>query len=386
MPLLDEMREGLGVIMSEGDLWLEHRRFALRTLRDFGLGKNMMQEKILYEYHRIMDPFDDKMEANGGKFKTNPKKDFLALMIGSIINRILVGYSFDETNMDEFWEIRRELDKSNELFSFFDFVIMQKGIEKLPFIRDRHAKLMKSNEESLNFAKRQIAKRRKDIENGNYYIDEVAGPKDFLDAFLIEMEKRKESQEELGTFTDKQLAYMIVDLWQAGMEATILTNTWGFLYLLKNPEVQEKMRQELHNVVGKDRDVELGDRQLLPYCNAVINEVHRMASLLTLNALRRNTRETTIDGQKIPPMTDNAVVMVQQRRGLKNPQVFNPERGKRSCLGEGLARAELFLVLLNIFKSYRLIDDGDINPNWPRGKMTAFVRLPVDYECIFEKV
>ena len=32
--------------MMEGELWLEHKRFALHTLRDFGLGKNLMQERV----------------------------------------------------------------------------------------------------------------------------------------------------------------------------------------------------------------------------------------------------------------------------------------------------------------------------------------------------
>lgn len=35
-----------GIINTEGDLWREQRRFALHVLRDFGLSKNLMQEKV----------------------------------------------------------------------------------------------------------------------------------------------------------------------------------------------------------------------------------------------------------------------------------------------------------------------------------------------------
>lgn len=40
-------REGhvSGVIFTSGHLWQDQRRFALRVLKDFGLGKNDMQEK-----------------------------------------------------------------------------------------------------------------------------------------------------------------------------------------------------------------------------------------------------------------------------------------------------------------------------------------------------
>ena len=35
-----------GVFDTSGPLWVEQRRFAIRVLRDFGLGKNRMQERV----------------------------------------------------------------------------------------------------------------------------------------------------------------------------------------------------------------------------------------------------------------------------------------------------------------------------------------------------
>jgi cytochrome P450 family 33 len=36
----------LGIIESSGSLWKDQRRFAMRVLRDFGLGKNKMQARV----------------------------------------------------------------------------------------------------------------------------------------------------------------------------------------------------------------------------------------------------------------------------------------------------------------------------------------------------
>ena len=44
---LNVIRGGIhGIIEIDGDKWQEQRRFILQVLRDFGFGKNLMQEKV----------------------------------------------------------------------------------------------------------------------------------------------------------------------------------------------------------------------------------------------------------------------------------------------------------------------------------------------------
>ena len=42
--------DGRGIIISNGDHWIEQRRFSLHTLRNFGLGRNFMQDRVMLEF------------------------------------------------------------------------------------------------------------------------------------------------------------------------------------------------------------------------------------------------------------------------------------------------------------------------------------------------
>ena len=72
-------------------------------------------------------------------------------------------------------------------------------------------------------------------------------------------------------FSITQLYNMCFDLWIAGQETTSSTLSWGMAYLMLNPDMQEKLHQELSRVIGSDRLVTLNDKKNLPYTNAVIN-------------------------------------------------------------------------------------------------------------------
>lgn len=184
---------------------------------------------------------------------------------------------------------------------------------------------------------------------------------------------------------------MCFDLWFAGLTTTNTTINWTISYVLNHPEVQDKMQEELDKVVGSDRLVTISDKSSLPYMNAVINESQRCVNLLPCNLFHATTRDTVINGNIIPKGTgviaQISTVMLDEKVLLKviffkisyfqifpDPYKFQPERfidengalkkieqlipfsvGKRQCLGEGLARMELFLIVANLFNRYFVI-------------------------------
>ncbi|CAI4220292.1 unnamed protein product [Auanema sp. JU1783] len=44
------IRNGRGIGFSNGDYWQDQRRFTLQTLRNFGVGRNLIEERIMLEF------------------------------------------------------------------------------------------------------------------------------------------------------------------------------------------------------------------------------------------------------------------------------------------------------------------------------------------------
>lgn len=56
----------VGIIMADyGPTWREHRRFALMTLRNFGLGKNSMEERIHAEIQYTINTLEKSIGMSG---------------------------------------------------------------------------------------------------------------------------------------------------------------------------------------------------------------------------------------------------------------------------------------------------------------------------------
>ncbi|KAH7698252.1 CYP-33C9 protein, partial [Aphelenchoides avenae] len=240
---------------------------------------------------------------------------------------------------------------------------------ELPFFK-RHAAEVKAIFKALKvFYQRQIDEHEKHID-----FETDSQPLDYAEAFLREKRKRdKEGGEHF--FTYQQLRGMCHDLFAAGQETTSTTLAWGFVYILNAPEVQKRLHDELDSVVGADRLITMDDRPSMHYTNAVIMEIQRLCNLVQQNLLHRTTRDVVIDGYHLP----KGITIVPQmscvhhdEKVFPNPKRFDPDRfldkngrfkpmaevfpfsiGKRQCLGEGLAKMELFLFLSNLLNHFK---------------------------------
>ncbi|CAL2044088.1 unnamed protein product [Caenorhabditis brenneri] len=334
---------------------------------DFGFGKNLMQEKILLEVQEVFSKFDDTI---GSETEIPPNFDNA---VANVINQLLFGFRFDETRQELYNKLKSIINTPEELFGKpIVFLAMNVRIIEKILPDSMYQKPFKEfRDKCFSYFGELIGDRRKEID----FEDLDSESLDYVEAYLKEQRKR-EIAGDTESFSDVQLSNICLDLWFAGLSTTRNTITWAISFMLHHPEIQQKVHEESSKVIGSDRLITTADKNNLPYMNAFINETQRCVNLVPLNTQHATTRDTVINGYRIPKGTG---VIAQISTVLNDETVFpdhksfKPERfideegklkkveelipfstGKRQCLGEGLARMELFLFISNFFNRYEV--------------------------------
>ncbi|XP_074010725.1 cytochrome P450 2H1-like isoform X3 [Numenius arquata] len=108
LPLLKKLFQGTGIVTSNGETWKQLRRFTLTTLRDFGMGKKSIEERIQEEAHFLVERIRSMHEQ-----PFNPG-NFLVHAVSNIICSIVFGDRFDYQDK-KFLTLIELLDENNRL-------------------------------------------------------------------------------------------------------------------------------------------------------------------------------------------------------------------------------------------------------------------------------
>ncbi|KAK3106352.1 hypothetical protein FSP39_018275 [Pinctada imbricata] len=197
-----------------------------------------------------------------------------------------------------------------------------------------------------------------------------------------------------GKKVTKEMIFSVVaDLIGAGFNTTASSLKWGILFMASHHEVQERVQKEIDEIVGQHRKPSVLDRKNLQYSEAVVLEILRMAPILPLALPHSACTKTKLLGFTIP---ENMIVLVNllssnlDRQLWRSPTEFKPERfldqdgnidnkiadnvmsfgtGRRRCIGEQLARSNIFVFLTSLLQRCKIIQPEDEECDF-EGKLT----------------
>ena len=92
--------------------------------------------------------------------------------------------------------------------------------------------------------------------------------------------------------------------------------------MIKYPEVQKKVQQEILTTIGQSRHVRMSDKSNLPYTEAVTQELLRMTCIAPMALPHWISGDIEVNGMRL---TKGTMVFPNLHRITRNPQAFpNP--------------------------------------------------------------
>ncbi|XP_056144014.1 cytochrome P450 2K1-like isoform X1 [Lampris incognitus] len=357
-PVFMDINQGHGILFANGDSWKEMRHFALTNLRDFGMGKKAAEEKIIQECQYLIQEFE---KYEGKAFDT---KHLLNYAASNMISSIVYGIRF-EYNDPQFQAM---VDRINENIHLAGTAPIQL-YNMFPWL----GSWIKSWRMLMKNIKMNVRETRDVIR----HLKETLNPhmcRGIVDSFLIRKQKEENSGVLDSHYHEENLIVTVNNLFAAGTDTTGTTLRWSLLLMAKYPHIQDQVQEELSRVIG-NRQVVVEDRKNLPFTDAVIHETQRLASVTPIAIPHITSQDVTFQGYFIKKGTTVYPLLISvlnDESEWESPHTFNPAHfldengkfvrnngfmpfsaGRRVCVGESLARMELFLFFTSLLQRFR---------------------------------
>ncbi|KAJ0061157.1 hypothetical protein NL108_008841 [Boleophthalmus pectinirostris] len=355
-----------------------HKRiFHLFGVRFLGDGLvTAVDHDLWYKHRRIMDPAFSSLYLRGlmGTFNERAEKLMERLSEEADNNReVTMLHMVNCVTMDVIGKVAFgvELDLLNKDSPFPDaietclmgLVVCARDLlyEYKPWNRDFVQKVRTACRLLRSTGAQWINERRMAMQNGENV------PKDILTQII-----KSAGQEEHMTKEDEEIMLdNFVTFFIAGQETTANQLAFCIMELGRHPEILEKVKQEVDNVIGEKLDISYDDLGNLTYLSQVLKETLRLYATAP-GTNRELDEDMEISGIHIPGGVSamfSSYVSSRMEKFFKDPLKFDPDRfhpdapkpyycyypfalGPRACLGKNFAQMEAKVVMAKLLQRF----------------------------------
>uniref|UniRef100_A0A8C3WRG2 Steroid 17-alpha-hydroxylase/17,20 lyase n=1 Tax=Catagonus wagneri TaxID=51154 RepID=A0A8C3WRG2_9CETA len=343
LDILSDNQKGIA-FADHGNLWQLHRKLALNTFSLFKDG-NLKLENII---NREVRALCDYLATRSGE--SIDLSDPVSMAVTNIVSFICFNFVF-----------KKEDPALQAIVNFNNGILEATGKEILrdmfPGIREKY-----SSDSTTNLLDMLIQAK----ENAG---NNTGGP-----------------ENNANLLSERHMLATIADIFGAGVETSASVIKWIVAFLLHYPQLKKRIQDDIDQHIGFNRAPSVSDRNRLLLLEATIREVLRFRpvspTLIPHKALVDSSiGEFTVD--KDSDIVVNLWALHHNEKEWHRPDLFMPERfldpsgtqlispslsylpfgaGPRSCIGEMLARQELFLFSAGLLQRFdlELPDSGQL--------------------------
>ncbi|XP_013392778.1 steroid 17-alpha-hydroxylase/17,20 lyase-like [Lingula anatina] len=369
------------VFANYGPLWTMQRRMAMKAFRTY-IASDKLEQLAKSSFGEVAKMLEKQTEPVD-------LSEYIRLTVYNVICRMTFGKSY-KVNDPEFVWLKNKMDEMMGLFTDFIPADLLPFLKHVPIKSTQVAK--RTMQDLIDFQTVQVNEHKATLTPGK--------ARDITDQLLLVRQELDAGSDGslMETLTDKHIIQTIMDVFFAGVLTSTETLKWTMLYIADNPEIQEEMHQEISGVLADDLDDLRHSKSKLPYCEAVLREVMRMRPAAPVALGHQAIRDTKIGDYDLPKGTvvfPNLWGIHHDPRNWESPEVFKPERfldkdgnlkptdtkiwvpfssGKRKCAGEGLAKADIMMIMAMFFQRFKV--------SFPPGQKPDFEPAMYPFDCI----
>ncbi|OCT79074.1 hypothetical protein XELAEV_18030171mg [Xenopus laevis] len=178
IPIFHQASKGFGIVFADGENWRVMRRFAISTLRDFGMGKKTIEDRISEESDCLVE---SPMKVGGKPFDNTL---IMNAAVANIIVHILLNQRFDYQD-PTLLKLIKSISENVRISGRPIVMLYNTYPSIMQWLPGGHQTVFENTQKLFNFLKETFTKRRDQLD--------VNDQRDLIDAFLVKQQEETSS-------------------------------------------------------------------------------------------------------------------------------------------------------------------------------------------------